>query len=248
MQRTLVYSDPHQQWRKVRTILRHWKDRVIMLGDWFDSKREGYDCDVASTAWFIKDSLDDPNNITLLGNHDLSYILPIKRLVSCGGYSEYKYDKINSIFSLDDWSKFKLFHAEEDFWFSHAGIVSDWFADPELGVTEEVIKQKLKDAWQLLYAGTLEGSECIHAIGKGRDGKHALYEKGGILWADETEAELHPYITQVFGHSYSRKIKTTAGQHNSRNIKVDTDLGRCIIIEEDNSITEVNLWLTPSPQ
>lgn len=246
MQRTLVLSDSHMQWRKVQTAIRNWKDRIIHLGDHFDSRIERRDTDVASTAWFVKDFVQNPNVINLWSNHDINYGVSPRGLLKCSGYSEYKYDKINSILSEEDWTRLKFFYAEEDFYFSHAGIVSQWFEDPIRGLNENIIKEKIDKAWDLLKTGVLEGSECIHAIGKGRDGRYAKHEKGGIVWADASEAELHPYVTQIFGHTFSSKIKTTYGPHNARNIKIDTDMGRCIIIEEDNSITEVNLWITPS--
>jgi hypothetical protein len=244
MERILVFSDPHQQWRKVKALLKNWKGRVICGGDWWDSHRNNVDADVASTAWFIKDFIQDPNHISLIGNHDLSYILPHKGLVYCSGYSEYKHDKINSILSTDDWARFKFFHAEENFWFSHAGINAHWFSDPILGVTEESINKTLEVSWERLQGGILEGSGAIHAAGKARSGR---YEVGGILWADITEAEHHPYVTQICGHSYGRRIRTTYGEHNAKNVFIDTDMGRCVIIEEDCSITEVNLWINPSP-
>lgn len=237
MKKTLVIGDIHNKYYIVDRFLNKLNyynieesenKQIIFLGDYFDNFNDNCH-QIKSMALWLKNSLNKPNRIHLMGNHDFHYLVKPKGSVFCSGFSLEKYDQINEILTHEDWGKIKYFHTEANYWFSHAGIARYWFEHPILGVNKQTIEDAIQKALHALKARNFENIGCLYAADYFRGGEHP---KGGLLWNDWNNSELYEGITQIFGHTYNKKIKISIGENNSRNIKIDTNLAE--IIEIDN--------------
>ena len=187
MSKILVIGDVHNKWVMAEAIASSYDNThtVIFVGDYFDDFGDS-SIDADQTARWLKKSLEKPNRIHLLGNHDINYayynIRPGSNLgdqiYNCSGYTPQKDDAINRILTNEDWDKIKIAHYENGFWFSHAGFHPIWFGDFN-GMTNESIQKKL-DSIKIAvetrsYCGELGGA------GRCRGGSHRI---GGLLWRD----------------------------------------------------------------
>lgn len=228
MKKTLVIGDVHLRFKTIKQILNKWDGPIIQVGDWFDNFNEIKEQTIA-TAELYKEFIHRPDTITLMGNHDIQYRIHDKNGIYCSGYEPWKYDIINDIVKEEDWCKIKYFHYEQNFWFSHAGISNYWFGHPLLGTTTEIIEQKITLAEKALQARIYSEIGCLYAADRYRGG---LHPKGGILWNDWHNIEKHEGITEIVGHTPSKKIQTRK-RKNSCSINVDSFLNELLIIHED---------------
>src|SRR5690606_22035145 len=73
---TLVLPDVHNHFAEAEAqIARHPADRIVFLGDYFDSF-DDTPAMAAATAEWLKDSLAKPDRLHLWGNHDLWHRFP----------------------------------------------------------------------------------------------------------------------------------------------------------------------------
>lgn len=105
-------------------------ERIIFLGDYFDS----FHISVAEQMYNFKEILAlkkrYPDKVVLLiGNHDIHYIT----FNGCSGFCEaQKYEIKELIEDLFNNGQLKLFHFENDFLFSHAGLTQTFLNDFKL--------------------------------------------------------------------------------------------------------------------
>lgn len=99
-------------------------DKVIFLGDYVDPyPHEGISPDVV--PGMIQEIINIPGATRLLGNHDLSYVLP--GMPRCR-YSKETEGDIRELI-LGNREKFKLIHRENNYVYSHSGVFKDWLGD-----------------------------------------------------------------------------------------------------------------------
>jgi len=125
MSTILVIPDLHNKIETAEKILKareHSVDYTVLLGDYFDDFYDTPDI-AANTAAWLKDSLQNPKRIHLIGNHDINYREPFSPVQKCAGFTEAKKNRINTILTPADWAKLKWFHYEPvgNWLFSHAG-------------------------------------------------------------------------------------------------------------------------------
>lgn len=198
--KTLVIGDIHNHWQNIENLIENTPhDKVILLGDYFDDFHDS-PAAVAATAKWLKRSLDKPNRIHLVGNHDYHYMPHMVReyLGQCG-HTDDKEKAINKIIKREDWDKLKFFHVEQDWWFSHAGVTTNWFQNPFKGVTEEVVNARIKKE---LASGLLP--LCLCAVDHKRGGKN---ERGGLLWNDWRNMQKIEGVKQIVGHTPAERVR-----------------------------------------
>lgn len=238
---TIVIGDIHNHWVEAEQIasLYDKTHTVVFTGDYFDDFGDTA-IDAEQTARWLKESLNKPNRIHLMGNHDINYsYLNYKtdhdghpqNIYNCSGYDMKKDDAISRIMTESDWDKIKFAHYENGFWFSHAGFHPNWFEHPIKGMDNEVILEKLAKANDDYLNRTW--NETIGAVGRCRGG---MQKNGGILWLDDQrESILISNFKQVYGHTPTMGRISIWDENNSVNINVDCGLMEVAEIGEDGS-------------
>jgi len=245
MNKILVIGDIHNHWVKAEAIASKYDDHtIVFVGDYFDDFGDTA-IDADQTARWLKESLTKPNRIHLMGNHDINYSYlnyrkdskgNLQNLYHCSGYTLQKDDAINRVMTNEDWDKIKMYHYENGWFFTHAGLSHYWFEHPVLDTTPEIIIKKLDEAVEMYK--NREYTDILGAAGRCRGGSHKV---GGILWHDHfRESTPLPFIKQVYGHTPNT---TTVGplididkeDECSINVNVDCGLQEVFRIHEDGS-------------
>ena len=233
----IVLGDVHNHWAEAEQVASKYDEThtIVFTGDYFDDFGDTAQ-DAIQTAQWLKASLQKPNRVHLMGNHDINYSYLNYRsdtfgspqnIYNCSGYSIQKDDAINRILTSEDWDNIKLYHFEYGFLFSHAGIHPHWFECPVRGVDIDYVKEKLDKA-TVDYCNRV-WNDVIGAAGRCRGGSH---KAGGILWCYYfREARLIPKIKQVFGH-------TPTTVEGSGGIEIDEE-GTAININIDCGLSQV---------
>jgi hypothetical protein len=245
MNKILVIGDIHNHWVEAEAIASKYDDHtIVFVGDYFDDFGDSA-IDADQTARWLKESLTKPNRIHLMGNHDINYSYlnyrkdsngTLQNIYYCSGYTLQKDDAINRIMTNEDWDKIKMYHYENGWFFTHAGISKHWFEHPVLGTTPETIIKRIDEAVELYK--NREYTDILGAAGRCRGGTHRT---GGILWHDHfRESNTIPGIKQVYGHtpvttSIGPCIDIDKADDNSVNVNVDCGLQEVFRIHEDGS-------------
>lgn len=217
--KTIIISDLHNRIDWIEDVLLspllQPYDRVIFLGDYFD---DFYDTprDATNVARWLKLSLQKPNRIHLTGTHDLWYRFPHNRFLAASGNTEAKMYAIRSVLTEQDFNLLKLYHYEQGFLMTHAGIHINL-------ISEYVFKHKdLFDKYIVNKELQLNGQEIvdkivkpatIEAIDRVKDGyshpwldagvvRGGRQSVGGITWLDWIyEFKPIPDLNQIVGHT-----------------------------------------------
>ncbi len=240
--KTIIISDLHNRVYWVEealssNILQPY-DNVIFLGDYFDDYYDTPEIAENSAIW-LKQSLQKQNRIHLTGTHDLWYRFPYNRLIVAGGNSEAKAYAIRSILSQEDWEKIYLYHYEQNFLMSHAGVhmnliseyvsknkdLFDKYIDSKgfkvLRLSgQEFVDKIVKPATEEAISSVKHGH--IHPwldVGFARRG---IQPVGGIIWLDWIyEFEPIPGLNQIVGHTELR-VPNEKSTKSSINYNLDT--------------------------
>lgn len=210
--------------------------KIIFVGDYFDDFGDT-DADAERTAVWLKRSINRPNRIHLMGNHDINYsYLNYKKdfndnlqlIYSCSGYDLKKDRAINRAMTVSDWDKIKFAHFENGFWFSHGGLHPHWFEHPIRGMSNEHILERLERINYNYSNRTWD--EILGAIGFCRGGKERV---GGILWLDDDkETQLVSGFKQVYGHTPTMDRIRIWGDPNIKNaVNINVDCGLTQVLE-----------------
>jgi hypothetical protein len=207
--KTLVLSDIHLNFiRAQRVIDSVPHDKLVLTGDYFDA----YGATVTQTEntaiWLKEKILHNPKCVALLGNHDTTYVFNDINL-ACSGYSPSYQEAVNKIFNDDDRSKFGVYHVDQGFALSHAGLTNQlwkkYSSKFEKGVDETTLQ--FFDRVMTHYAG--------EAINDGKQGKFVelfaagwdrggFNRDGGINWVDWDNLSPINGVNQIVGHSIRR--------------------------------------------
>jgi hypothetical protein len=251
MSKIICIGDIHNRWVQAQTIIDKYNDthKIILMGDYFDNF---YDTaiDADQVARWLKKTLENPNIIALMGNHDINYdyrnVRDSGQIYNCSGYSPAKDDAINRIMTNEDWDKIKIAHFENGFWFSHAGFHPFWFGNPVTGMTNESIEKKLNKIYQDIQDRTFSNELC--GAGRCRGGPHRV---GGLLWRDQMQETYcgeywndNSGIKQVCGHTPMRKgIDVEETRNKGLCIDVDCGLKQVLEILEDGTYNIIDTGL-----
>ena len=165
------------------TIAKVKPNRTVFLGDYFDSFFDTVEMTDQTCKW-LRSSLDKPNRIHLLGNHDIPYLFDFDGTWRKNGWSEEKNAIVRSYNMPID--KFKMSYFEDGWLMTHAGI------DAELFKIESV--DGAKDSCV----------EALAALNAGRE--HPLLSDLGCLWIRWNRWE-PTLCNQIFGHTAGDQIR-----------------------------------------
>ena len=191
----LIFADIHEKTRYIEKIIKlESPDETIFLGDMFDSFVTTADTVKATCEWLIH-SLNQPNRIHLMGNHEAWYRWPLIKEFICSGNTLDKREYINSVIKFEDWKKLKLFHFDGKYLYSHAGISKVLFSHPIHGITLSGIKEICDTATEYTMSGI---AHPILRAGWSRGGNE---RHGGILWQDWSETKPIIGFHEIIGHT-----------------------------------------------
>lgn len=234
MENFLIISDVHHKTAKADRILKEFSadyDKVIFLGDFQDDWNDDEKL-AKKTAKWTKEKLEDPKNIFILSNHDQAYRWPYNDFLKCSGWTPQKSVAVNSVLTHEDWAKFKLFHYENGYYFTHAGLSPYIFGHPINGFTPEIIEKQCQEALD-----KAEGGMCTWYLMAGQ-ARGGLQDYGGCTWLDfDMEFVPVPNANQCCGHTPRQEPECKIGE-NSINWCIDCHLNYVGIIEGGKFRTE----------
>jgi hypothetical protein len=219
--RTLVISDIHHRHVQAQILIDNVPcDRIVLLGDYFDSFGDSV-CDANNTAIWLKEMvLSNPKITPLFGNHDQSYIWSWNHNAHCSGYKESKRNAIRRILNHEDFKKLKAFTVDQGYVLSHAGLTGEiWkeYKNIDRGPTSLDVfisdLQKLVD--RNIHIFEICGNPPLFNAGWDRDGTQ---RHGGLTWVDWKSFVPVNGINQIVGHTIQPEVKILI-QYKLGNIK-----------------------------
>lgn len=212
----LIIPDVHQDIPWLDRILKQetdW-DRVVFLGDYFDSKKPvRLRTGVAATCFYLNKMRADLGEraVFLLGNHDIQYLeakpacdhhrTPRNLHYTCGSaYSHSAAAIVAKGLTTEFWTGSRLFVEVNGWLVSHAGINARLWPQRS-GVTEALTVLEAEGKQALI--SMKRGPHPLLQAGKVRGGEA---EFGGITWLDWDEefADSLP-LPQIVGHTSNAK-------------------------------------------
>lgn len=212
--RTLVIPDIHHRYSQAQSIIdRVSHDKVVFTGDYFDNYGEGRDGPEHSrktAIWLKENVLHNPKAVAILGNHDTSYVWPNNFNFRCSGYTQDNSDAINSILSDDDKSNFKVYHIDQGYSLSHAGLTNPIWKILSIRFNKEDYPTKLKffdtvlgHFVELALQDASRGDSTL-LFNSGWDRGGYFQRHGGINWVDWRNFAPISGVNQIVGHSIHR--------------------------------------------
>ena len=204
MSKVLVIPDCHLKIDVIETGLKLaekvWADNIILLGDYFDDWY-AIPIDYYDMMDYLKILLRTrPNIITLLGNHELSYLgFP------CSGHNK----KVESYIKKNLENDMRFYPAAEidGVLYSHAGVCTKWIRENKL-LTENEIRYRLTKiaGAKFLEKGICNQPNLLHLMKVG--GIRGGHSSPSCVWADAKEliADAIPKVVQVVGHTPMKHI------------------------------------------
>lgn len=248
--RYLIIPDIHHKCDEAEQIIRQHPGRtVVFLGDYFDDF-EDTPSRAEETAKWLRYSLQQPNRIHLMGNHDASYRWPFLE-PRCPGWSTAKALAVAKVMSKH-WEDCRLHHVirrenRRPLLLSHAGFslrslhdVRD-LRDLRRGGRLHFLKQLPVE--EQLATIELQAQQCLSLARAGLS--HALMRSGsrmgsllpaGPLWLDFRDFVPIAGVDQVVGHTRGKaprsKLLPNRRQVNSENWCLDTGLKHVMLVDE----------------
>ena len=208
-------------------IEREKPDLTIFVGDYFDQFHDHFD-HARHTARWLKQSLNQPKRVHLWGNHDLPY--GNTGYAYCPGYDPAKERAIRSVMDDSDWAKLKLWHIENRWLFTHAGL-SRPYAPTNIENLATYLGTEEKAAWSALAS---RNPHWFWSIGTARGGFTPV---GGLLWCDwETEFIPVPGLNQVLGHTPGSNFRFKCDAQSENwciDVTAMTGITQVLVIEGD---------------
>ena len=198
--KTLVIGDLHHKVKWVEKCIKEIKpDLTVFLGDYFDSFGDNPEI-TSETAKWLKESLETPKRVHLMGNHDMPYRFPMNFHLWCTGFTHEKALVINEIISRASWNKMMSFHWIDGWLLSHAGINHN-FLHPLKGFD---LGELRKFEQESLLKCNAESNNPLFGCGYSRGGN---YRCGGITWQD-FDVDFVPIenVNQIVGHTPHPKV------------------------------------------
>ena len=219
---TLVIPDIHNQTDHADYWLQTQRyDRVVFLGDYFDS--EGDSPHIARrTALWLRKRIENTKDVFLIGNHDIAYMFPKTEALICTGFSKEKARSIRAVLGPEHWSRLKFAHAEQGWLLSHAGFHPTWVENP----SQEWILKRAALAMKRVKKKVIDP---LLGVGQDRGGAQ---KHGGPLWMDWENFRPIPGINQIVGHTSGLAVRKKSNAH-SKNFCIDVrgTLAAAIIYE-----------------
>lgn len=217
----IILGDIHNRIKQNEYILRNENyDQIISVGDFYDDFNDNI-TDAIKTAKWVKSWIHKPNFHVMWANHCLHYAFN-NRYVKCSGYTDAKFNVINSILTRQDWDKYLWYFWLDTILITHAGL--DYRAYNTIDVDE--IKNNLeKDSILANKALYNNESHWFYRTGFSRGGNQ---EFGGIVWLDFNE-EFMPIkgLKTIQGHTRQRE----PAYKGKDNLCLDTDSNHYALVK-----------------
>lgn len=217
---TIVISDIHNHVRWIEPALKKLKeligyDEVVFLGDYFDDFGDS-PYNAMATAQWLKASVQIPNRVHLIGNHDMPYIVPANDAMWCPGFTIPKKNVINDVMK-EHWHQLRPAYYSQGYLMSHAGFNPKLVEHPINGIPDpqglvELAEEGLKKVKNLEpHPLFLPGARMSTGF------------VGGITWQDWDDEFLPlPGINQIVGHTPYRVVQEVKTD-DSISIDMDTN-------------------------
>lgn len=217
--RTLVIPDIHTKWKIAQLIIDSVPhDSVVFTGDAFDAFGDTPFENIDTAKW-LSDFIQGDNHVALDGNHDMAYKYD-SNVTRCSGFTVSKQKAINNAIDPKIWAKTKLYHVEQGFLFTHAGLsfpLYRWMSgdkkDFDLPQIEEFLGKAAPDAISQI---PLEITHRLLGVGHYRGGDQQI---GGVTWCDINEFKPIPHVNQIFGHTPQTKPKAIYIENGSNQVR-----------------------------
>lgn len=231
--RKLVIPDVHLDlWALKEILSTECFDKVIFLGDYFNSsfKFQNELGENIEMATWLREKLNDPRFIFLMGNHEWAYRYPTLKHF-CTKFTEHKSWVINSILQPSDWAKFKFVHYEDGILYSHSGVRG--------GFIDNILKEKTsytnKDAY-LFYQAGLINNQLEELLGN--DSKltllnprfYSFFVKNFVCKFRGTDK-----VSQVYGHRPHYYPLVDRKPSGNFDVGLDTNLRYYMVIDNDEA-------------
>jgi hypothetical protein len=237
MMKILYIGDIHGDLKAVQEIRYTYGPdyRKVFIGDLVDThEKTSYQDQEECVTTVLDMILKDKDTDCLIGNHELSYLLP--NLYRCSGYNRIMETLLMPHIS-DIWANFKFFMYDEvaKLLVTHAGLTQPMWK--EYGFTLENVNQMLTE-WT---ASPFQ--KPFFDIGHARGGGSVV---GGPEWCDFNQ-EFFPVegLTQIFGHTPDLKwdqFVTDGGvRQKGNNYNIDCIHSRKILLNEDGVFREIRI-------
>lgn len=243
MKKILIVPDMHLRFKIVEFIIqKEIFDQIIFLGDYFDDFNDTEQMVEEEADWLL-DSLNQPNRIHLLGNHDIAYYAEYDwgdfntainnnifqpyygHKYYCTGFEYYKKIIIQEKLQEKDWNKFKLYHwITDNTLCTHAGFTNQLYTEYyNINKKYHDIHFLLKNEANIALKNIKKGKHPNKLISAGisRGGKELV---GGITWCDYFK-DFTPInnINQIFGHTILSYPELKYDKNNNFNLALDTN-------------------------
>ena len=213
LHRTLIIGDVHHHTDLADALIHKHVgryDQIVFLGDYFDEYRDSPAAMRATCRWLVA-SLQEPNRIHLLGNHDLAYRFPQNPRARCPGHTPDKQAVFDELMGHVPGTAFMPAIAIGSWLLSHAGVTAARTDSRSAAAVAELLTAELTT----IQAG---GDSWILDVARARGGTAA---QGGPFWLDwNSEFRPVPGLNQIVGHTPSRgtaraKCLTKEGNHRA---------------------------------
>jgi len=221
---TLVLPDVHNHFNEAEDqISRYPADRVVFLGDYFDSFDDTPEMASATAEW-LKVSTARPDRIHLYGNHDLWYRFPDNPQICWygSGFTPEKLEAISVILDAEVWKKLRPIEFVDDIALCHAGISASVFSPPEGTVSRDRVERLCAEAWLDAEAGFT----------------NPVFGSSGPFWIRWWNLRSLPAFSQFVGHTPGRDLRIDRGG-STANVCLDS-FGRYVGWIEDGLMAVID--------
>ena len=246
--KTLIIPDIHNKSHIAEHIISREKpDKVIFLGDYFDSFHDEPD-DVRATAKWFHWSINQPNRIHIVGNHDLPYWFPENPFLDCPGYNRFKLLLVQEYVTNKDWEKLVFYHNLDDHWLlSHAGAHPYWLKTDKTDIKE--LSDRLQ--WETKNFLKAAGRKLYHWFAAWSRARGGTLTPGGLVWNDFT-GDFHALIgvNQLVGHTHGTHVRWVYRRngdfrqkwHEQENLKVEYSPFESYNLCLDTGLRHYGVW------
>ena len=223
-EKMIIIPDVHTKYRMAERIIREeGPDRVVFLGDYFDSLNDDL-ATTKETARWLQSSLRRDGRTHLVGNHDISYMTDNTNL-KCSGYSPAKHRVIAE--QRIPWDRLEPYCWAGNWLLTHAGLSNEFYSRYRTDESESVQEFLERSRQDLSEMDDSDNTHTFLQAGTLRGGPN---DAGGIHWCDYDEFADIPGIRQVFGHTRDSRVRHKKTAH-SEHYCIDTVLANYAVYQ-----------------
>jgi hypothetical protein len=238
--KTVILGDTHGRphWKQI--VASESPDRVIFIGDYFDS----FDNTAVEQMHNFQEIIDWKQSgqsevIMLIGNHDYHYMRGVTQYYS--GYQSGARPAIEQLL-YENRQHMQMCYQMGDFLFTHAGVSYDWLKINKWEGWESV-EEKVNDLWE--YTPNVFGFAGRDPYGDSKISSPIWIRPYSLQQANRDT--LRDQFIQVVGHTTQGKIDTEGKSTGGRYYYIDTlgTSGEYMILEQistDNGEIKFNTY------